>query len=138
MFYENIPTALFEDDRNHMYYSIENRSPFLDKDVVEFAQTLPPEFLINKGIAKYILRDSFVGKINNKIFFNHEKKGFNFNLAKVMLEKNNKSQIITILENKINPIFEYINFNKVKKMLNKKNFLNSETKFLFSIFGSLI
>ena len=27
MFYENIPTA-FEDDRNHMYYSIENRSPF--------------------------------------------------------------------------------------------------------------
>ena len=46
-----------------------------------------------------------------------------------MLEKNNKSQIITILENKINPIFEYINFNKVKKMLNKKNFLNSETKF---------
>lgn len=138
IFYENIPTALFEDDRNHMYYSIENRSPFLDKELVEFAHTLPPEFLINKGIAKYILRDCFVGKINNKILFNHEKKGFNFNLAKLMLQKNNKNQIITILESRTNPIFEYINFNKIKKMLNKKNFLNSEIKFLFSILNAAI
>ena len=37
LFHENIPTMLFEDDRNHMYYSIENRSPFLDTKLAEFA-----------------------------------------------------------------------------------------------------
>ena len=32
-----------------MFFSIENRSPFLDKDLVEFAMSLPPDYLIKNG-----------------------------------------------------------------------------------------
>ena len=138
LLYENVPTMLFEDDRNHMYYSIENRSPFLDKDLVEFAITLPPDYLIRKGFTKPILRDSFVGKISNKILKNYEKRGFNFNLSKIMLNKRNRDHMNVILDTKTNPIFEFIDFNSIKKILNKKKFLNSETNFLFSLINSFI
>jgi asparagine synthase (glutamine-hydrolysing) len=121
-----------------MYYSIENRSPFLDKDLVEFAISLPPDYLIRKGFTKPILRDSFAGKISNKILKNSEKRGFNFDLSKIMLNKLNRDQMSIILETKTNPIFEFVNFNSIKKILDKKRFLNSETKFLFSLINSFI
>ena len=39
---QTVPLALSEDDLNSMYYSIENRSPFLNKDLVEFLLKYPP------------------------------------------------------------------------------------------------
>ena len=65
---------LFEDDRNHMFYSIENRSPFLDTKLVEFATKLPKEYLFNLGFGKYILRESYKKDIDKEIIFNKVKK----------------------------------------------------------------
>ena len=39
LFYEVIPVILHHDDLNSMYYSVENRSPYLDKDLFEFANS---------------------------------------------------------------------------------------------------
>ena len=33
LFHESVPVILHEDDLNAMYFSIENRSPFLDRDL---------------------------------------------------------------------------------------------------------
>ena len=133
LLFENIPTMLYEDDRNHMFNSIENRSPFLDKDLVEYAMSLPIEFLIKNGTAKFILRDSFKGKVNNKILFNNEKKGFNFNLGRLLKEKRNLDHIMSLFSSKNSPIYEFIDFKNIKKMLEKKILLNSENKLFFSI-----
>lgn len=133
LLFENIPTMLYEDDRNHMFNSIENRSPFLDKDLVEYAMSLPIEFLIKNGTAKFILRDSFKGKVNNKILFNNEKKGFNFNLGRLLKEKSNLDQIMSLFSSKNSPIYEFIDFKNFKQMLEKKILLNSENKFFFSL-----
>ena len=46
LFHEATPVILNEDDTNSMFYSIENRSPYLDKNLVEFAMSLPLNFLI--------------------------------------------------------------------------------------------
>jgi asparagine synthase (glutamine-hydrolysing) len=35
LFHEVVPVILKHDDLNSMYYSVENRSPFLDKDLLE-------------------------------------------------------------------------------------------------------
>ena len=133
LLFENIPTMLYEDDRNHMFNSIENRSPFLDKDLVEYAMSLPNEFLIKNGTAKFILRDSFKGKVNNKILFNNEKKGFNFNLGRLLKEKRNLDHIMSLFSSKNSPIYEFIDFKNFKQMLEKKILLNSENKLFFSI-----
>lgn len=40
-----------------MAHSLEGRSPFLSKELLEFAPSLPDQFKINKGRSKFILRE---------------------------------------------------------------------------------
>ena len=42
LFHEAVPVILHEDDLNAMYYSIENRSPFLDRELFEFCYASRP------------------------------------------------------------------------------------------------
>ena len=42
LFHEAVPVILHEDDLNAMYFSIENRSPFLDRELFEFCQRSRP------------------------------------------------------------------------------------------------
>ena len=65
LFYEGTQIQLIQDDKNSMINSIENRSPFLDSNLVEFVYSLPQEYLINNGIPKFLLRKSGVNIINN-------------------------------------------------------------------------
>ena len=58
MFNEVVPVILEEDDRNSMAYSIENRSPFLDKRLFEIAMSIPTKYYIKNGFMKSVLRDS--------------------------------------------------------------------------------
>jgi asparagine synthase (glutamine-hydrolysing) len=46
-------------DRMSMANSLETRSPFLDTGLMEYAAMLPPWMKINRGRAKYILREAF-------------------------------------------------------------------------------
>ena len=46
LFYETIP-SLDNEDLNSMYYSIENRSPFLNHDLVDLAFSIPSSQLIS-------------------------------------------------------------------------------------------
>lgn len=53
-----LPTdILTKVDRAAMSVSLETRLPFLDKDVIEFAASLPIEYKIQKGISKWVLRE---------------------------------------------------------------------------------
>ena len=58
MFHEAVPVILHEDDLNAMYFSIENRSPFLDRELFEFCYRIPTAHLMNDGFNKAILRDA--------------------------------------------------------------------------------
>lgn len=138
LFYENIPTMLFEDDRNHMFNSIENRSPFLDKDLVEFAFTLPLEFLIKDGYGKYILRESFKDTVDNKILFDRKKKGFNFNFFKILKQKKIKEDILDLFLTNKNYINEIVDLNLINLIMNQEKLENSESKFLFSLINSVL
>lgn len=62
--YINMRTYLLDDllvkmDRMSMANSLEARSPFLDKDLIEFTARLPDRFKLNGGTTKYILRKAF-------------------------------------------------------------------------------
>lgn len=52
----NLPNLLRYEDRNAMAFGVENRTPFCDYRVVEFAFSIPPEFKFAKGYSKYLLR----------------------------------------------------------------------------------
>ena len=77
LFFEVVPVILHEDDRNSMMNSIENRSPFLSYEILEFMSSIPDIHLINGGLAKSLLREAFIDYLPDKTLFAPRKVGFN-------------------------------------------------------------
>lgn len=62
-------------DRAGMFYSLENRIPLLDRDVVEFAWTLPIEYKFQAGVTKKPLRNILYKYVPREMM-ERPKKGF--------------------------------------------------------------
>ena len=135
LFYEVIPVILNHDDLNSMYYSIENRNPFLDKELFEFANSIPTLFLINNGYQKSVLRDSFKNILNDKVRLDREKKGFNASIHTMF--NFNDPKIKSFLFDKNSEINDFVNMKKIKKEIYKNN-TNQFSKLLFSILSTKI
>lgn len=73
-------------DRTAMAVSLETRVPMLDKDVVEFAWTLPVEFERQNGVGKRILRDVLYRYVPKEMM-ERPKKGFSIPIRKWLKEK---------------------------------------------------
>jgi asparagine synthase (glutamine-hydrolysing) len=131
IFFYTIPGQLINSDNISMYYGIENRSPFLSKDLYEFAFKLPNEFLINNGFNKYILRKSFSNFLPTEVINQREKIGFFGEFNDVFDFKNQKLKEI-IFDNKY--LLSLINEKETMKLLKKDNSLNNyESHFLFTL-----
>ena len=72
-------------DRTAMAVSLETRVPFLDRDVVEFAWTLPLEYLREGDIGKVVLRDVLYRYVPKEIM-DRPKKGFSIPIQKWLRE----------------------------------------------------
>jgi asparagine synthase (glutamine-hydrolysing) len=64
------------EDRNSMAFSIESRVPFLDHRLVDFIRTIPNDQKIHKGWSKYVLRQLLDTKLDDKVVWRKDKKGF--------------------------------------------------------------
>lgn len=74
-------------DRAGMYYSLETRIPFLDKDVAEYAASLPLNYKIEGNKGKIILRN-ILCKYFPEDFFERRKQGFSLPIGRwVMSDK---------------------------------------------------
>ena len=62
-------------DRTAMAVSLETRVPMLDRDVVEFAWTLPLSYKQSGGVSKRVLRDILYGYVPHELM-ERPKKGF--------------------------------------------------------------
>ena len=134
MFNESVPVILHEDDLNSMYYSVENRSPFLDSKLYEFSLTIPTQFLIKKGLAKTILRDAVKNIAPDKILNNPRKVGFNAPLND-FIDFNNKEIKSFLLEE--SEIYRVVNREKISKIFSN-SLTNSFSKFLFNFINTKI
>lgn len=72
----SLPTLLRFEDRNSMFYSIENRLPFMDYRLVEFAIVLPTYLKIKNGYSKWFLRLMMENSVPSYILKNRNKRGF--------------------------------------------------------------
>ena len=135
LFYEVIPVILHHDDLNSMYYSIENRSPYLDKNLFEFANSIPTNFLINHGYQKNVLRDSFKNTLNDQVRLDRHKKGFNASINTII---NFKDPIInSYLFDKNSEINDFVNMKEIKKEIYTNN-SNQFSKFIFAVLNAKI
>jgi asparagine synthase (glutamine-hydrolysing) len=135
LFYEVIPVILHHDDLNSMYYSIENRSPYLDKNLFEFANSIPTNFLINHGYQKNVLRDSFKNILNDQVRLDRHKKGFNASINTIIDFKD--PRINSYLFDKNSEIDDFVNMKEIKKEIYANN-SNQFSKFIFSVLNAKI
>lgn len=63
-------------DRDTMAFGVEGRSPFLDKDLVEYSIALKDELKIKGGYTKFILREVMKGIMPEKVRLRVDKQGF--------------------------------------------------------------
>ena len=136
IFYENTPQILHDEDLNSMKCSIENRSPFINKELFEFLFSINPKFYIKNGYKKYILRKSMEGIVHSKILWNHKKMGFNSSIENLLNFKDKK--IKEFLFDKNSEIYNFINYEKFVNLFRQKTFPNHLSKFIFNVLGCKI
>ena len=135
LFHEIVPVILHEDDLNSMYYSIENRSPFLDSKLFSTCQKIPSIHLIKNGMAKSILRDAVKDIAPERVIFSKRKVGFNIPINNYF-DLNNPKLVAEILSP--SPIFEIIDKSKISDLLMPGKISNSFSKFIFNFINARI
>lgn len=87
-------------DRAAMAVSLETRVPMLDKDVVEFAWTLPIEYKKKDGVGKKVLRDVLYRYVPKEMM-ERPKKGFSIPIMKWLKEPELREWAETLLDRKV-------------------------------------
>ena len=129
LFYEQVQPTLNNEDLNSMMYSVENRSPFLNKKLFDFCYSISPSMLIDNGYTKSILRESMRGILQENIRTDRVKKGFNCSI-KTLIDFNDKDIIEFLFEPK-SEIFNFIDINEFKKLFYEDLTKNHFSKFIF-------
>ena len=127
--HETIPVILHEDDRNSMFYSVENRSPYLDRNLAEFLFTVPSRHLIKDGFAKYLLRSAGTGYVSETVLWDKRKKGFNAPIDSLINRKDPQTKDRLLCQS---PIFDIVKKEKIEGFLQQHMKDNSLSKNLFS------
>ena len=133
LFHEVIPVILHDEDLNSMFFSIENRSPFLDRNLFEFAAMIPDQHLIRDGKAKAVLREAMRGIAPDRIIDNRRKVGFNAPIGDFLDRRNSKVREQIMAES---PIFDHVRRDKIEALLYDEMLPNSKSKFLFYFISS--
>jgi len=136
LFHETTPVILLEDDLNSMKYSIENRSPYLDVNLFDFANSIPNEHLIQDGYGKHVLREAMSGILNDQVRLDRRKKGFNASINS-LFDFSDKSTRDYLLDPS-SKIFDLIDISSIERLISSKKAANQYSRFLFSFINCKI
>jgi asparagine synthase (glutamine-hydrolysing) len=100
-------------DRASMACSLEVRSPFLDRDFVEYVTTIPTTFKLNITRSKYILK-LLSGKYLPKEIIHRKKMGFGMPINKWFME-DLKPFLLEEFDRK--NVADVLNYNEIKKVV---------------------
>jgi asparagine synthase (glutamine-hydrolysing) len=133
LFHESVPFILNEDDANSMAWSVENRSPYLDRDLAEFMYTVPNDHLIQDGYAKWLLREAGKDVLPDAIRQYKRKHGFNASIDS-LVDRNDAETRDRLLSD--SPIFDIVDRSAIERFLDGSMESNSFSKFLFSFISA--
>ncbi len=130
LFYLTLPQHVVASDQVSMFFSLENRAPFLSREVYDIARSIPNNLLISKGYGKYILRKSMQDIVPNSILWDTNKKGFNFEFS-----SKNITDFCKLFYgiDEMDFFKDFLDIDKVNGLINKENITNAESKLLFRI-----
>jgi asparagine synthase (glutamine-hydrolysing) len=130
LFYLTLPPHVVASDQVSMFFSLENRAPFLSQEVYDIARSIPNNLLISKGYGKYILRKSMEGMVPDSILWEREKKGYNFEFSSKNIA--NFSELFQGID-EIDFFRDILDIDKVNDLINNESITNAESKLLFRL-----
>ncbi len=136
LFHEITPITLNHEDLNCMKHSIENRSPFLDKEIIHYTQKLDNSILINGSRQKVLLRETFKNYLHPDVFNFKQKVGFNASLY-YFLKKENKNKLKKFFHEK-SEISKLVNMKLLYKNIKQCKISADFAKFLFQVISMKI
>jgi asparagine synthase (glutamine-hydrolysing) len=136
LFHEATPVILHEDDLNSMRYSVENRSPYLDTALFDFAYSIPARHLIRNGFAKYVLREAVAGILNDTVRLDRRKKGFNASINSMVDFRD--PAVRDYLLDPAAEVFRLVRRERIAQLFELYPVPNHLSKFLFSFINTRI
>lgn len=136
LFHEITPITLNHEDLNCMKHSIENRSPFLDKEIIDYTQRLDNSILINGNRQKVLLRETFKNYLHPDVYNFKQKVGFNASLY-YFLKKENKNKLKKFFHEK-SEISKLVNMKLLYKNIKQCKISADFAKFLFQVISMKI
>ena len=101
-----------------MFYSVEARSPFLDKEIFEYINNFSSIKSVNFNSRKILLKQILQNKVPKEILLK-PKKGFSVPLEKILLE-DLKFEILNVYESvKTDERLEELNFEIIGKIIHR-------------------
>ena len=137
LFFEVVPPILFEDDLNSSYFSMENRSPLLNKELFEFSLKIPTKYLLKNGYGKSVLRDAVRPYSPAYIMDQRRKIGFNASVQDLVGNR----ELYRFIEGGPGDIYSIVKKEEIIKLVMKseqKRLTGDENKFLFSFISAKI
>ena len=124
-----LPMLLRKHDTIGMNYSLEIRPPFLDDEIVDFANKLSPEFKFSKNGSKLILKQVLL-KYFKMNFFNKKKLGTKSLISTIFSDKTKLNYMRRSIFNS-----EFINkFFKISYLKRRDVFIVQNSIFLWRLF----
>lgn len=131
--FETVPVLLHEEDLNSMAASIENRSPYLDRNLAEYVFSLPTSLLIRRGFAKALLREVGKGFAPSQVLENPRKVGFNVPLAQVIDLKDSQTCEVIFGDS---DLWELVDRDAFRSLVNQGTESNSVSKLAFNVLSA--
>ena len=130
IFFQSIPSQVFQSDYVCMYFSLENRSPFLSKNLFEYIFKLDKDFFMYNGVPKAMLRKAMKKNFPKEILNNYEKTGFYSPFRSFFKKKDFLDIKKYLLNSEI--LRKNLNMKLFNKLIKKSDILHQESKFIFA------
>lgn len=132
---ETVPVMLHDDDLAAMRWSVENRAPYLDRDLVETLFRIPSRHLIQNNLPKYLLRQAGKGIVPDVILDNPRKQGINAPVTS-FVDFTDPSIRDRLMQD--GSFFDIVKRDRFDALLSSEIERNSDSKFLFSLLAARI
>ena len=120
-------------DKLSMAHGLETRVPYLDKEVVEFAERLPANFKVRNGSQKWLHRQVCQDLLPRKIL-KRKKRGFGVNVVDDWFRGSMSSKMEEILMDKDSQLYRYLRPAVVQRIFKQhQSGQNDYHKILFSL-----
>lgn len=120
-------------DKLSMAHGLEVRVPYLDRDVVEYAERLSARFKIHFGSQKWIHR-RICSRLLPREVIKRKKKGFAVNVVDDWFQSKSKSKLDELLMDPQSLMYKYLRSDAVQKLVTEhQNRSTDHHKILFSL-----